>query len=97
MIVTSLITMEIHMHFLDPNNKTNYRNGDCVEFKIGDMVYKGNIAGPATSPNVIDYWIVKLSDKIVGWEWDCVVIGHNFLRLLGDNKPFICDRHSHFS
>ena len=85
------------MRLLDPKNKTNYCNGDLVEFLIGDTIYRGTIAAPASTPNVIDYWVVNLSEKIDGWDWGCAVLGHNFLRLCGDNNPFICERSSSIS
>ena len=83
------------MKALNPSNKIPYKNGDKVEIipsgRIENGIYRGTILGPASQPNIIDYWIVGLDEQIPDYPWDAVSIGHIFIRPQGTNQKFLCE------
>jgi hypothetical protein len=83
------------MSALDPSKKIAYHDGDKVDVMPSgnplDGIYQGTIMGPASTPNIIDYWIVKLDTPIPGYPWSAISVGHVFIRPHGSNQPFLCE------
>lgn len=81
---------------LDPIFKIRYKDGDRVQVAIAgntEMIVSGTIVGLA-SEHVIDMWIVLLDELLPYKEYPyrAFVAQHTFIRRLGDNKPFLCER-----
>jgi len=63
---------------IDP--KPSYKEGDIVKFDTNQdgNIKEGTICGISTN-NVIDFWIIKLSDaqnQFKGYPYSCIVVPH---------------------
>ena len=78
---------------LHPDNKIEYNEGDEVEIVLdGNIknIMNATICGKA-SEHIIDFWIVKLDNKIHNYQYSCLSVQHTFIRPKGDNRPFLCE------
>lgn len=76
---------------LEPRIK--FKNGDRVQVALAgnvDNLYSGTIIGLA-SEHVVDMWIIRVDESIKNYPYEALVQQHTFLRLVGDNKPFLCE------
>lgn len=76
-------------------NRVVYKNGDRVDVAVnGDVnnIVLGTVVGLASN-NIIDHWLVNLDKRLPGnvYPYDAVSFQHTFIRLRGDNKPFLCE------
>ena len=74
-------------------NKPVYKNGDRVEVAIAgkiEQVVTGTIIGIGMN-HIVDHWIVKLDKNIPDYPFDAILQQHTFIRMLGDNCPFLCE------
>lgn len=91
--------MTSHINPLHPDNKIEFADGDRVEVALAgfiDNVVTGTIIGMATTPGVIDNWIVLLDTKLPTWPYRAIVVGHPFIRRDGANEPFLCQGRDRF-
>jgi hypothetical protein len=84
----------LKLHPLHPDSKPQFKDGDEVEFtpdgSVDSPIYSGRIVGRATSPDVIDNWIILLDAPIPEFEWSAVCMPHTLIRRKGSNEPFSC-------
>lgn len=78
---------------LEPRIK--FKNGARVEIALAGNINNivcGKIIGLA-SEHLVDMWIILLDGIIIkDYPYEAMVCQHTFIRLVGDNKPFLCER-----